>query len=272
MIPKTRGYPAYNLGMPRPLRSFRVEAIVLKHNEHGEADRLLTVYTRERGKLKVLAKGVRKLSSRKAGHVEPFSRVTLLLATGSTWYVLQQAEAQETYNGLRADLTRMGQTAYAAELLDRFTIEEEEHAALYRLLAQTLGRLATEDDIDLVIRYYEMRLLDNLGFRPELQKCVVTGAAIVAEDQYFSASLGGAVSAAAGRGLAGAAPVSLAALKYMRHMQRSSYREAQRARIGPEVKREMEILMQHYITYLLERGLNSPAFLRRLRQDDAARN
>ncbi|MBI3158287.1 MAG: DNA repair protein RecO [Chloroflexi bacterium] len=253
--------------MPRALRSFRVEAIVLKHSEQGEADRLLTLYTRERGKLRAVAKGARKLNSRKAGHVEPFTRASLLLAVGSAWYVLQQAEAQETYPGLRRDLTRLGQAAYAAELLDKFTFEEEGNARLYRLLAQTLSRLEGGDDPDLVIRYYEMRLLDTLGFRPELQRCVKSGVEIQPEDQYFSAALGGAVAPEAGRGLAGATPVSVKALKYMRHLQRSSFREAQRASIPEGVKREMEVLMQHYITYLLERGLNSPAFLRRLRQD-----
>jgi DNA repair protein RecO (recombination protein O) len=253
--------------MSRALRSFRVEAIVLKHSEQGEADRLLTLYTRERGKLRALAKGVRKLTSRKAGHIEPYTRASLLLAAGSAWYVLQQAEARDTYAGLRADLNRLGLAAYAAELLDKFAVEEEENARLFRLLAHTLERLAGGGDPDLAIRYYEMRLLDHLGFRPELQRCVVTGAEIRPEDQYFSAALGGAVSPEAGRGLAGATPVSLAALKYMRHLQRSSFKEAQRAHIPGGVAREMETLMQYYLTYLLERGLNSPAFLRRLRQD-----
>ncbi len=256
--------------MARPLRSFRVEAIILKHSEQGEADRLLTLYTRDRGKLKAVAKGVRKLKSRKAGHVEPYTRAVLLLATGSGWYVLQQAEAQDTYPGLRTDLTRLGQAAYAAELLDKFTYEEEEHAGLFRLLSATLGRLAAGDPPDLTIRYYEMRLLEQLGFRPELQKCVVSGADIQPEDQYFSASLGGALSPAEGRGRAGAVPIRLESLKIMRHLQRSSYKEAQRANPSEEVWREVEVIMQHYITYLLERGLNSPAFLRRLRQDAAA--
>lgn len=243
---------------------------MLKHSEQGEADRLLTLYTRERGKVRAVAKGVRKLKSRKAGHVEPYSRAVLLLASGSAWYVLQQAEAQDTYPGLRQDLTRLGQAAYAAELLDKFTFEEEEHAGLYRLLAATLGRLATGENPDLTIRYYEMRLLEQLGFRPELQRCVVSGAEIQAEDQYFSAALGGVLSPAAGRGRPGAVPVSVAALKVMRHLQRSTFKEAQRARPPEEIWRAVEVIMQHYITYLLERGLNSPAFLRRLRQDAAA--
>ena len=90
--------------------------------------------------------------------------------------------------------------------------------------------------------------------------------AIQPEDQYFSARLGGAVSPQHGRGLEGAVPISMEALKYMRHFQRSSYAQAARAKVPAEVQRELEIIMQHYLTYLLERALNSPAFLRKVRQ------
>lgn len=253
--------------MPDRMRSFRVEAVVLKHHEQGEADRMLTVYSRERGKLRALAKGVRKARSRKSGHLEPFTRVSLQLAVGRHWYVISQAEAQDSYPALREDLELVGYASYAIELVDKFTYEEEENAALYRLLANTLRRLGRGDDPRLAVRYYEMRLLDLLGFRPELQTCVVSEVEIRPEDQYFSAALGGVISPEHGRGRAGAVPISMEALKYLRHFQRSSYQEAARAKIGDEVHQELEVLMQHYLTYLLERALNTPNFLRRVRRE-----
>ena len=253
--------------MPREMRSFRVEAVVLKHNDHGEADRMLTLYTRQRGKLRALAKGVRKVRSRKGGHVEPFTQVSLQLAKGRNWYIVSQAEAIETYPDLGQDLEGMGYASYVVELLDKFTLEEEENNGVFRLITNTLKRLDRGDDPHIAVRYYEINLLDLLGFRPELKKCVVSDEEIKAEDQYFSAALGGVISPEHGRGLAGAVPISMRALKYLRHFQRSTYKEAQRAQIAPEVANELEILMQHYITYLLERGLNSPSFLRRVRKE-----
>jgi DNA repair protein RecO (recombination protein O) len=253
--------------MARQLRSFRADAIVLKHIDYGEADRMLTLYTRERGKVRALAKGVRKTRSRKGGHLEPFTRASLQLATGRHWYVVSQAEAIETYNQLRESLESIGLASYVVELVDKFTYEEEQNEPLFRLLGQTLSRLNTDDPSDLVIRYYEIRLLDYLGFRPELKHCVVSGDEIQPEDQYFSASLGGAVAPKHGRGLAGATPVSMQALKYLRHFQRSSYQDALRAMIPQQVKTELEVLMQYYLTYLLERGLNTPGFMRQVRKD-----
>jgi DNA repair protein RecO (recombination protein O) len=242
-----------------------VEAVVLRHSDWGEADRLLGLFTREMGKLRAVAKGVRKPRSRKAGHLEPFTRVSLLLAKGRDMWIVTQAETVDAHLCLREDLERVGYAAYAVELLDRFTYEEGENPALYRLLVDTLGRLDAEPDPALPIHYYEMRLLDLLGFRPQLFNCAKCGEVIQAVDQYFSPSLGGALCPRCGAATRGAQPISMAALKYLRHFQRSSYKEAARARPSQEVEREIERLLQHYLTYLLERGLNTPAFLRKIR-------
>ena len=109
--------------MAQKFRSFRVEAIVLKHRDYGEADRLLTIYTRQKGKLQVLAKGVRKVRSQKAGHLEPFSLASLQLAAGRTWHLVSQAEAQDIFINLTSDLETLGYASYVAELVDRFTFE-----------------------------------------------------------------------------------------------------------------------------------------------------
>ena len=253
--------------MPSRERSFRVEAVVLQHHDWGEADRLLWLFTRELGKVRAVAKGARKLRSRKAGHLEPFTRVNLLLARGRDMPIITQAETVNAHNALREDLVLVGYASYVIELLDRFTYEEGENRALYRLLADTLARLSTEPDPSLAVRFYEVRLLDLLGFRPQLFHCVQCAAEIMPEDQYFSAEKGGVLCPACGKGTSGARPISMLALKYLRHFQRSAYTDAKRAHLTPGLSREMEILMQHYLTYLLERGLNTPSFLRRVRRD-----
>jgi len=247
------------------MRSFRVEAIVLRHSNWGEADRLLTMFTLDLGKLRAIAKGVRKPRSRKAGHLEPFTRVSLLLARGRDMMIITQAETIAAYTPLHEDLLRSTYAAYVVELLDRFTYEEGENQALYRLLADTLERLSSSDAPDLALRYYEVRLLDLVGFRPQLFTCVSCEEQIQPENQYFSAELGGVVCPTCGKRIPAVRPVSMSALKYLRHFQRSNFKEASRATLTSVLNREMENLMQHYLTYLLERGLNTPSFLRRIR-------
>ncbi len=252
--------------MPRTPRSQRVEAIVLKHSDFGEADRLLTLYTREQGKLRAIAKGARKPRSRKAGHIEPFTRVSLQLAQGRNLHIVTQAESREHYAALSEDLLSLGYASYVVELLDKFTYDGEENRAIYRLLRDTLQRLSQEHQAEIVVRYYEIRLLDLLGFRPELQKCLNCDKEVQAEDQYFSKQQGGVLCPDCGPIDPAAHPISMDALKYMRHFQRSDYGDATRAKISKSVRLELETLMDHYLTYLLERQLNSPRFLRHMRK------
>jgi DNA repair protein RecO (recombination protein O) len=152
---------------------------------------------------------------------------------------------------IREDLLLVGYASYVVELLDRFTYEEGENPALYRLLSDTLSRLATKPDPAFTVRYYEVRLLDLLGFRPQLFHCARCGREIMPEDQYFSAEQGGVLCPVCGKATSGAVPISMPALKYLRHFQRSMYSEARRASLTVSVNREMEMLMQHYFTYLL---------------------
>jgi DNA repair protein RecO (recombination protein O) len=251
--------------MPGRERSFRVEAVVLRHSDWGEADRLLTLFTREMGKLRAVAKGVRKLRSRKAGHLEPFTRVSLLLARGRDLPIVTQADTLSVNSPLKDDLLLLGYASYTVELLDRFTFEEGENRTLYRLFADTLERLSAGNEPAYVLRFYELRLLDILGFRPQLFQCALCEADILAQDQFFSSEHGGVLCPKCGVKTTGARPISLMALKYLRHYQRSSFAEAGRASIEAGVRREMEGIMQDYLTYLLERGLNTPTFIKRIK-------
>ena len=248
-------------------RSFRVDAVVLRHSDYGEADRLLTMYTRQLGKTRAIAKGARKIASRKAGHIEPFTYVKLQLAKGRDMFLVTQADTVDAYLPLREDLILTSQAAYVMELLDRFTYENDtENASTFRLLTDTLARLASKADPWLVTRYYEMRLLDYMGFRPQLFECANCEREILAEDQFFSFSAGGVICPRCGHGLPNLRNISVDTLKYLRHFQRSSYAEASRARPSPEVQQEAEVLMQGYFTYLLERELNTPGFLKKIKE------
>lgn len=252
--------------MPRTERSIKVDAVILRHSDYGEADRLLTLFTREAGKLRAIAKGVRKMQSRKAGHLEPFTQVTLMLAQGHDLWIVTQAEATELFQPLRESLPLIGYAGYVVELLDRFTYEEGQNWQLFQLLVETLKRLASEPDPFVPVHYYEMRLLDLMGFRPLLFECASCGKAIQPEDQYFSAERGGVLCPDCGLMMNLVRPISMDALRYLRHFQRSSYNDAKRANPGQDTRDEVEAILNYYLTYLLERNLNSPEFIRQVKE------
>lgn len=251
---------------PKENRTYRAQAIVLGHIEYGEADRILNLFTYERGKITAIAKGVRKIRSRKAGHLEPFMRVNLFLAKGRSLDIITQAEAVESYNSIRDDLQRVAYASYLVELLDRFTYQEGQNVGLFRLLTNTLSNLAAHAHPETVVHYYEIRLLDLLGFRPQLFECVDCGAKIVEEDQFFSPLVGGVVCPKCGRARGEAWPVKKDVLRYLRHLQRSKWEQIEPIVIPKDVESGLANLLERHFTYLLERKLNSPEFLREVQK------
>ncbi|MEE9216563.1 MAG: DNA repair protein RecO [Anaerolineales bacterium] len=247
-------------------RLYRTESIVLRRHDLGETDRIVTFFTPAYGKLRAVAKGVRRPASRKAGHLEPFTRSNLLVAKGRDLDIVTQAETIDSYPKLRQDLDRLGQAAYVVELVDRFGVQEAESQALFHLTTNTLERLDREKEMAAPLRYFQVRLLDLSGYRPELQRCVNCLEEAQPQDQFFSDNEGGLLCPNCGPNNPYARPLSLGALKVLRHYQRNGYEEAARPQIGGSVALELEGLMESYLNHLVERDLHVPAFVRQVRE------
>jgi DNA repair protein RecO (recombination protein O) len=252
--------------MPSRERTFRTEAIVLRRKDFGEADRLLTLFTPEAGKIRAVAKGIRKPRSRKAGHLELYTRSNLLLAKGRDMDIITQAVTVDAYRPLREDLLRSTYGSYCIELLDKFTPDEAENKPLYDLLVVALGWLADARDLALATRYYELQLLGMAGYQLELFYCVVKGEKVLAEDQFFSPADGGVVCPNCGEERDGAFRISLNALKVLRFMIRSPYDSLRDLKLSAGVQSELERVTQRTITYHLERQLKSVEFLKHVRR------
>jgi len=248
-------------------RTYHTEAVVLRRADFGEADRILTIYTPHLGKRRVIAKGVRKIGSRKAGHLEPFMHSRLFLARGRNLDIITQAETIHAFRPLREDLLRASYACYLADLLDSFVGEEVENPPLFKLLVETLDRLSSSQDPRLTARYYELHLLALVGYQPQFFYCVNCHNPIEPVNNFFHPTEGGVLCPRCGEGRSGARAISLNALKVLRFLQTRDYPTCMRLRLSTPLHDELEGLMHRYITYLLERNLKSVAFLRRLRRE-----
>jgi DNA repair protein RecO (recombination protein O) len=253
--------------MPAYEHVYRTEAIVLRRHDLGETDRILTLFTRDRGKVRAVAKGVRKPSSRKAGHVELFVRADMLLAQGRTLDVLTQVELLDAYLPLREDLLRAAYAAHFVELIDAFTEDGDESLPLFHLLRDGLTWLTTTNDLQRTARTYELRLLDLAGYRPELFRCVVCDETLRPVDQFYSTSEGGAVCPECGVITPRVRPLSLRALKVLRYLQTRTPDVIEQLSLGAQVHAECEHLLHDVLSFYLERRLKSAAFLERLRRE-----
>lgn len=147
------------------------EGFIIRAQDYKEFDQLLSVYTLEKGKLRLLVKGVKKTSSKLRGGVQLFSRSTFTLVEGRGIPVVINAEALTSYPAIRHDLNRMSYAGYIAELMDMVISEGEADAGLYELMVLTMGLLA-EKRPWLAARFFELRLLEHLGYQLHLEHCV----------------------------------------------------------------------------------------------------
>jgi len=247
-------------------KSFRTPALILKRRDMGEADRLLTLLTPYYGKIDAIAKGARKPSSRKTGHVELFTKAELIIARGREFGIITQAEVAEPYLPIRDELQRGAYANYVVELLDRFVFAGDDTRDLFTLLDNTLMRICVDGDIRRVVRYYELNLLEHIGYRPELSECVITRDILLPEDQYFSFADGGVVSPEGARYATGMVGLPTKTLKLLRFLQRNKYKSAEKMKIDEATHRDAERIMLGYIAYVLEQKLQSVDFIRRIRR------
>lgn len=145
------------------MRGIRLEGIILKRRNLGEADRILTVFSYQKGKISVLAKGVRKITSRRAGNVELLNRVTMYLHQAKTFLILTEAISLDTYQKLKGDLTLSTYAFHIMELVDKLTAENQENRIVYEDLVNVLQRLS-RNPRQILVRAFEAKILSNLGF------------------------------------------------------------------------------------------------------------
>lgn len=143
------------------MSTYKTEGIILKRRNFGEADRILTVFTKKHGKIKVLAKGVRRITSRRGPNVELFNLVTLFIHKGRNFDILTEAQVQDSFGWIRKKLELIGLAYHICELVDGLCAEHQPHPKVFDLLVKILSELDSG-----LIHKFEIDLLCELGFLP----------------------------------------------------------------------------------------------------------
>lgn len=149
-------------------RVYKAEGIILKRKNYGEADRILTVFTKEYGKVRAIAKGIRKVSSRRAPHLEIFMRVAVVLHMGKSLESISEVTPIKVYEDIRTDLARVSIAYYLCELVDNLLPERQEHRDVFTLLTDALEDIRTisVSHIYKVSKTFTLELLWALGYLP----------------------------------------------------------------------------------------------------------
>lgn len=250
--------------MPEP-RNYQTEAVVIKKTKLGEADSILTFFTPRRGKIQGFGKSLRKTKSRMAGHLELLTHSTVAFVKGKNIDTITGAQTIHSFIPIKNDLWLTSCGLYVVEMVNQFTAEHQENEPLFHLLVATLAHLGDGTDPNLVLRYFETRLLENAGYRPQLRECVLCHQPLEPVVNYFSPPAGGLIcpDCQAGQGFGTA--LSVNAQKVLRFFQTSDFTAAARLTLDSRLAREIENMVTGHVRYLLEREVKSAAWLDTLR-------
>src|SRR4030042_3636261 len=176
--------------MSRP-RNYQTEAIIIKKTKLGEADRILTLYTPHQGKIQAVARGIRRPKSKMAGHLELVTHSQISLARGRNLDIITGSQTINSFLPLKNNLILTSYGLYIIELVNQFTPDQAEDETLFKLLLETLTNLCTSNNCDSLLRYFEIKMLEMTGYRPQLHECVICHQSLSPVVNSFCAHAGG---------------------------------------------------------------------------------
>lgn len=259
----------YRRVVPIP-RRYSTDAIVLSRFDYGEADRILTLITPTGGKIKAIAKGIRRPTSRIGGSLEPFAELNVLLARGRTFDVVTQVSVGHAWLSLRDSLESAATAWYLAELADRSLEEHRGAEPVYAILRRAYELLDAGMAAGRVARWYEMHLADELGVRPEVDRCVECDRVLEVDGRFrWVPPLGGVLCDRCPGPPHDRAGLSLDGLKLLKAYQRQDVEAIAGLRLAAATETEVEGALRDFLRIVLERDARSLAFLDEIRTPEA---
>lgn len=234
------------------IRARTDECVVLRGRDFGDADRILVLLFREYGKMSCIAKGVRRPKSRLKASTQLFSYSRVTFSAGrSNLAVVTQGEAIDSLPALRDDLTAIACASYIGEMLDVVLPEGKPQENIFILAVTTLTLLAGMADPFLVLKYFELRLLAELGYRPNLERCLCCGRRVDAVKFYLDPLRGGLVCRGCNAGNRQTAELSAGSVMMLERLLRWDLRQIFNLRISEDARREMDNAVSLWLDYHL---------------------
>jgi len=246
--------------------TYQADAVVLRRLQYGEADRILTLLTREYGKLGAIAKGARRARARSGSSLDLFSHSQMMLAKGRNLDVVAQVERRGDARHITGDLQRTAYASLVAEVVDKVLEERHPVDEIFDLVVTTLERLNMPQRSSRAdAAWFVMRMLECLGYQPQLYACAGCGQPVPEADSWFSPLLGGLLCASCGSHGQSGSPVSLNGVKVLRVMAAGDATLYDRLKLAAPLLHEVEQALEEQLEYHLDRRLKSLEFIRSIR-------
>jgi len=244
--------------------NYFTEGLILRHLNFREADRLVSIYSAERGLINVVAKASRKISSKLAGSLEPFTLAKFMIVKGKKYDTVASSEIIDVFRDLKSDLKKIRAAIFFADIVMSTAKEMQRDAKLYDFLVSSFMELKkTQSDKKQVLNWrmwiYVWQYLAQSGYQPELYTCRVCQAKIKPEILYFNYKKGGLVCRSCGSGENNVV-ISQNLVKIFRLILADETDKCQQIKITPDLRKEFILHTKNYFSYITERPLDMPFF------------
>lgn len=238
---------------------YKTKGIIIRRRNFGEADRILTIYTEHRGKVSVIAKGVRKPLSKLAGHLELFYLSDLHIAEGKNLHTITGAILVDDYKNIRENPQKINQMYYIAELIDKLIHEHEASKDIFNLLMETVNYIE-KNESPLLLVYFELQLLSQLGHKPELEVCAKCRKKLKPENNFWDNSAGViCANCAAGSSLK---KIDDKIIKILRLLIKNNHAIINKLKLSKNLEMEIRNLVFDFLRYNTDIDTKSRKFIR----------
>ncbi len=239
-------------------RNFLSQYLILRSRDYGEGDKIVTMFSPERGKESAIAKGAARSKSSLRGVVQPFSHVRLAIAKGrGSLHIVTQGEVIESFAPLRQELEKITYASYLAELVDAGMPERKPNADLFLLALLTYSLLAYSEFSALTARYFELRFLSCLGLTPRLDTCLKCGRSIQERRFFLSPFHGGIVCETCAATMSSKVLIHAGTVQVLRFLQKSPAQKILNLKMNPQTSEELKEALWCYLDYHLDYTLRA---------------
>ncbi|MDQ1912942.1 DNA repair protein RecO [Paenibacillus sp. GD4] len=238
---------------------YRVQGIVIRSMDYGEGNKILTLFTREIGKVSVVARGAKKVKSRFGSAAQLFTYGDYLFFKSGQLGTLNHAEIIEGFHPLREDLDQAAHASYLAELTDRMLGDQEGQPFLFEQLRASYAGMQEKKDMQIITHLYEMKILMFAGYTPELEQCVVCREAT--EPFAFSITMGGILCERCHLRDPQAVRLAPGVYKLLKLFTQLDVRRLGQIDVKPETKTALKRIMRAYFDTHVGLQLKSRSFL-----------
>jgi DNA repair protein RecO (recombination protein O) len=240
---------------------FTTEGIILKTQNIGEADRVCTIYSPGKGKIRAVAKGARRPKSRFVSSTQVFAYGDFQIFSGKSLDGISQAQLKEAFPRLHDDLIKLAYAGYIVELIDKMVGEGAGDQIVFNMLLAYMRVLSETHDPQLVTVAFEIKIATVLGYRPRLGSCSQCGKKRLGPGIFFSPESGGVVCKECSSNEFGLSRVSRGALRLLEALLMAEFAKIERIKANRETRREIEKLIRTHLGYRLNQRLRSLDFL-----------